>query len=397
MAPLVPDIFSNELSILSALLVGIAFGYVIEQAGFSSSRRLAGLFYGTDFTVLRVFFTAAITAMAGVLILGWAGLLDLDVIYVLPTFMGPAIVGGIIMGVGFVVGGYCPGTSVCAAAIGKRDAWAFVGGGLLGVLLYGELYPAFATFANRGDRGPLRVYESLGISAGLFALLLIAAAVLAFAATSWIEKRVNPEAPSRGFSVRHHRLAGAGLLALGVLLVFLPDRKTQLLAQVADPAYQRSHSARTMTADELAFRLIDRDPHLLVVDLRGEDAQKRLTLPASVAIPLEGVMAKEWAGLLGTRHVTRVFVDEDGTRAVQGALLAQRLGYENVRVLEGGLAALESTILAFEPTPPAAGPAQVDAYRFRAEARVALSTMIADAKARAVATPKPVRAPGPNV
>jgi rhodanese-related sulfurtransferase len=398
MAPLVPDFLSNELNILSGLLVGIAFGYVLEQAGLSSSRRLAGLFYGYDFTVLRVFFTAAITALAGTLLLGWAGLLDLDFIYVNPLFLGPAILGGVVMGLGFVLGGYCPGTSVCAAAIGKKDAIVFVLGGFLGVLLYGEAYPAFAGFVNGGALGPVKVYDSLGVSRGVFVLFLIAAALAAFSATSWIEKKLSKQAPSRSFPVLPHRLAAAGLLALGVVLLFLPDRKASLLAEVADPAYQRSHPAHLMTADELAFRILDDDARLLVLDVRGEAAQKTLSLPGAVAVPLEGLFSREWQPLLGRRHTTRVFVDEDGSRALQAALLAERLGYDDVRVLQGGFSELRRTILDYEPRandrsplrgePPPNGSvvssaAQRDSARFRSEARVLLAKRIADAKASA--------------
>ena len=157
MGPFVPDLISDQLNLVVALLLGIGFGFVLEQAGFSSSRRLAGVFYGYDFTVLRVFFTAAVTAMTGVLLLGHFGLLDLDLIFVNPTWLAPAIVGGVIMGVGFLLGGYCPGTSVCAAAIGKVDAMVFVGGGLLGVLAFGEGYPALRALLRvhlaRPDQG----------------------------------------------------------------------------------------------------------------------------------------------------------------------------------------------------------------------------------------------------
>ena len=62
MGPFVPDIITNELNLVVGFLIGIAFGFVLEQAGFSSSRKLTGLFYGTDFTVLRVFFSAGVTA-----------------------------------------------------------------------------------------------------------------------------------------------------------------------------------------------------------------------------------------------------------------------------------------------------------------------------------------------
>ena len=84
MAPFVPAPITDPLNLVVALLLGIGFGFVLEQAGFSSSRRLAGVFYGYDFSVLRVFFTAAVTAMSGVILLGWLGLLDTTLIFVNP-------------------------------------------------------------------------------------------------------------------------------------------------------------------------------------------------------------------------------------------------------------------------------------------------------------------------
>ena len=85
MGPFVPEIISNEFNLIIALFLGIGFGFVLEQAGFSSSRKLAGVFYGYDFVVLRVFFTAGITAMVGIVILTHFKLLNPDLIYVNPT------------------------------------------------------------------------------------------------------------------------------------------------------------------------------------------------------------------------------------------------------------------------------------------------------------------------
>lgn len=149
MGPLVPDHLEFGLSLVIALLLGVAFGFILEQSGFSSSRRLAGLFYGRDFVVLRVFFTAAITAMSGIILLAYLGLLNLDIIYVNPTFLRSAIVGGVIMGAGFIIGGFCPGTSACAAAIGKLDAWFFILGLFLGIFLFAEAYPCSRTFSSQ--------------------------------------------------------------------------------------------------------------------------------------------------------------------------------------------------------------------------------------------------------
>jgi len=244
MGPFVPDLISDQLNLVVAFVLGIGFGLALEQAGFSSSRRLAGVFYGYDFTVLRVFFTAAVTAMSGVLLLGYFGLLDTDAIFINPTWLLPALVGGAIMGVGFVLGGYCPGTSVCAAAIGKIDAMFFVGGGLLGVLAFGEMYPLYKGFYESTSFGSIKVFDSLGISQGMFAFLLIGIAVSAFAATTVIEKRINKKsAPSLNFTSGKHILAGLAVVGLGVIFIFLPDRKTHLIDRVSDPAFLSAHPA----------------------------------------------------------------------------------------------------------------------------------------------------------
>ncbi len=387
MGPFVPDIISNELNLVVALLLGIAFGAVLEQAGFSSSRKLAGVFYGYDFTVLRVFFTAGVTAMLGVLLLESFGYLDAEMIYVNPTFLGPAIVGGMIMGVGFILGGYCPGTSLCAAAIGKKDAIAFVVGGLLGVYLFGELFPLYENFYLSGALGPLQVFDSLGISRGAFALLLVLVAVAAFVVTTRIEKRVNPGTPARRWPVRKHIFAVAGAVVLALLTLVLPDRKTAILEEIQTGKFQQAHPLHLMTADELAFRVMDKDPRLVIVDVRSPERFAAMALPGSVNLSPGSLFGKENAALLGERHKERVFVDENGDESRKAALLATRLGYENVRVLDAGLQGLRSTILDFKaPAVPSA--AEADTYRFRSKARTVLSKMIEENKTRAT-MPKP--------
>jgi uncharacterized protein len=120
MGPLIPQGFINaDLSLFFAFVIGLGFGYVLEQGGFSNSRKLAGVFYGYDFVVLRVFFTAATTAALGLLLFQYLGWIDYDLLYINPTFLWSIIVGGVIMGVGFILGGFCPGTSIVAAVIGK--------------------------------------------------------------------------------------------------------------------------------------------------------------------------------------------------------------------------------------------------------------------------------------
>ncbi|MEI6050275.1 MAG: YeeE/YedE thiosulfate transporter family protein [Bacteroidota bacterium] len=177
------------LDLLIALLIGIGFGFSLEQAGFSSSRRLAGMFYGYDTTVIKVFFTAAIVALIGSQLLSFFGLLNLKMVFVNEFYVTSSIVGGVIMGAGFIMGGFCPGTGLSALSIGKIDAMFFFAGGLTGAFLFAETYPLVQNLADNAYKGPIKINEVMGISPGMFILLLIIAAIVMFWLAEVAEKR----------------------------------------------------------------------------------------------------------------------------------------------------------------------------------------------------------------
>jgi hypothetical protein len=177
------------IDLIIALLIGIGFGFSLEQAGFSSCRKLAGMFYGYDTTVLKVFFTAAIIALTGSQLLSYLGLLNLNLVFVNEYYVTASIVGGIIMGAGFIMGGFCPGTGLSALSIGKIDALVYVIGGLTGAFLFAETYPLIQNLANGSYKGPLKINEVLGISPGLFALFMIVAAIIMFWLAEMAEKK----------------------------------------------------------------------------------------------------------------------------------------------------------------------------------------------------------------
>ncbi len=192
MGPLIPQgIIAAEWSHVIALMLGIAFGYVLESSGFSSSRKLAGVFYGYDFVVFKVFFTAAITAALGLIYFHYLGWIDMNMLFVNPTFINSSIVGGVIMGLGFIMGGYYPGTSFTGLAIGKIDAMVFTGGLFIGILAFSEIFPLIESFYKSGSLGVLKVYDSLGISMPLFMLLMIIFALIMFVVVTKIEGRVK--------------------------------------------------------------------------------------------------------------------------------------------------------------------------------------------------------------
>ena len=194
MGPIIPLFeISEDINLLVGFIIGIGFGFVLEQAGFSSSRKLAGMFYGYDITVLKVFFTAGITAMLGLLFMNFLGLIDMGIIYVNDFYMTSAIVGGVIMGAGFIIGGFCPGTSVCAAAIGKIDAMYFIGGSMVGIFIFGQTYPLWEKLYNAQHLGAIKLSDSIGIKDGIMALIVIVSAILMFWLGEKAEKRFKRE------------------------------------------------------------------------------------------------------------------------------------------------------------------------------------------------------------
>lgn len=354
MGPLVPDLISENLNYILALFIGIAFGAILEQAGFSSSRRLVGLFYGYDFTVLRVFFTAGIVGMIGVMALDHFRLLDMNQIYINPTYIWSAIVGGLLMGLGFVVGGYCPGTSFCAAAIGKLDALALIGGALVGVLLFGEAYPLLEGFHKAGYLGSPRISETLGISPSLFAAVIILIAAAAFGVVSVIEKRVNGR--WTGWQWTRGRIAVAGVAIVLALSAFtFSEPKSALLREAEDIERVQQQPVRLMDVDEFAFRLMDpEDNRIQVIDFRTAEQREKEPLPKSYIFTVDSLFEQEPSRLLRTRGKVNVFVAEDELTERKMAYIAQRLGFQRVYILQGGMQAFREQILEYEPpaTPP---------------------------------------------
>ncbi len=181
----------EEASLIFALAIGIAFGFFLERAGLGSAKKLTAQFYGRDMTVFKMMFTAIITAMIGLFWFNQFGWLDLELVYLTPTFAAPQIIGGLVFGVGFIVGGYCPGTSCVAGATGSLDGWMNVLGLLTGILVFGELYPFLESFYNATPMGELTFVEYFNIPSGAMVFILVMVALAGFWASEKIEIKTN--------------------------------------------------------------------------------------------------------------------------------------------------------------------------------------------------------------
>ena len=192
MGPLIPNgLIPIEWNFVIAILIGIAFGYIMEATGFSSSRKLAGVFYGYDFAVLKVFFTSAVVSVIGLYYMDYLSLVDISQLYVQPTYLWAAILGGMIMGVGFLSGGFCPGTSLCAVAIGKIDGMVFTVGLMIGILIFSESFSVLEPFFETSNLGHITLVESLGLSPYWIILSITVIALLAFAFSDWVRSKVK--------------------------------------------------------------------------------------------------------------------------------------------------------------------------------------------------------------
>ncbi len=199
MGPLFPqEIINEEFNLIFAFLIGIGFGFLLEAAGFTNTRKLAGVFYGYDATVIKVFFTAALTALIGLFIMHNLGWIDLTLTFYPKTFWIATLVGGIIMGAGFVIGGFCPGTSLSAASTGKVDAMVFIGGVLLGIFGFIFTYDfLWKELRVAGAMGKVNITEWLGILEGVFIFLFVLMGVAMFYLfqkwQDWWQKRMSKE------------------------------------------------------------------------------------------------------------------------------------------------------------------------------------------------------------
>lgn len=182
--------FNDEISLVVAVIIGIGFGFFLERAGFGSGKKLAAQFYFTDMTVLKVMFTAIVTAMLGVYYLSVLGFVDLSLVYLTPTNLLPQIIGGLLLGVGFVIGGYCPGTSCVSASTGRIDGMIYIVGIFAGIFVFGGLFPLIESFYNATPMGQITLASLWNIPYGFLVFAVVAMALGAFAAAEWGEKKM---------------------------------------------------------------------------------------------------------------------------------------------------------------------------------------------------------------
>jgi uncharacterized membrane protein YedE/YeeE len=151
-----------EANYFFAIVLGFAFGFVLERTGFTRSQLIADTFYFKNIAVPKIMGVTVITTATWFILFAWMGWIDLSALYTPATYVWPYLLGGLLFGIGMVMAGYCPGTAVAGLGTGKSDALIFLLGLFAGMFVYFILYPFIAGFASSGNLGVLKLHDLFG-------------------------------------------------------------------------------------------------------------------------------------------------------------------------------------------------------------------------------------------
>jgi uncharacterized membrane protein YedE/YeeE len=181
------DQLGAPAALAAALVLGLLFGFWLERAGFGSSRKLTAIFYFRDWAVLKVMFSAMAVAGVGLQALALFGLVDTSQLYVPDTQIAAQAIGGTVFGIGFVVGGWCPGTAMAGLGSGKLDALVFLAGAMAGSLAFAWIAPMFEGVQGIGALGTCSISDAIGVEPMTGAIGLLVVALLAFVMAHKVE------------------------------------------------------------------------------------------------------------------------------------------------------------------------------------------------------------------
>ena len=351
------DAFDYTTAMVLGTILGFFFGLVLEGSGFGKAENLINQFYGDDMRVFKVMFSAIVTAMVGMGILGGVGLMDLSAVSIPVTYLWPQIVGGLLLGVGFAVSGYCPGTAVVATGTGYVDGVMTLAGILAGSVAFGFVYPALEGFYVSGEMGNLQLTELMGLPWPVMALIVTLVAIGCFFGAEYVERwlavRRDHAPPPEAPAVRNASLGAMVALALlGVLSLAVPTTTEAVAERDID----------TIDALTLAQQIVEQPTEVYIVDLRSAEACVAERIQGALCLTEEDPDAAFLADMPATR--TLVLYGEGDLVGVPAS--AQQYAGA-VFALEGGYASFTQAVLE-APTPPAnPTPEAVATYRLTSE------------------------------
>ncbi len=317
--------------------LGIGFGYVLEISGFGNSKKLAAQFYFKDLTVLKVMFTAIVVAMVLIFGASAVGLLDYSLLWVNPTYLWPGIVGGVIMGVGFIIGGFCPGTSLVSAATGKLDGVMFVLGALFGVFLFGETVGLYEDFWYSSDMGRFTLPELFNVDTGIVVVGVVLMALFMFWGGEQLERIFGGKDTKAMPKWRYGAAGGLVALAVVVALIGQPSAADRWARMAPEKETQLAERAVQIHPGELLDLMYDPALYVELLDVRSETDYNIFHIIDAHHVP-PGTLEDFIPHLVAKPDNTvTVVASNDEAAATEAWRILSANGVPNVYILGGGV------------------------------------------------------------
>jgi rhodanese-related sulfurtransferase len=333
----ITDLFTKFGEFSIYILIGFAFGFVLEISGFANSPKLAAQFYFKDLTVLKVMFTAIVVAMVLVFGASAVGLLDYNLVWVPPTYLWPGILGGLIMGVGFIVGGFCPGTSLVALATRKLDGLFFTLGALFGIFLFGETVDSYSIFWNSSYFGRFTIPEWLGLNTGVVVVGVVLMALFMFWGGEKLEGIFGSKDPRQAPRLRYAGASGLLLLAGLVAIMGQPGTADRWARIAPEKELLLNARAVQVSPGELLASLYDTKLKVVLLDVRSEADYNQFHLADAIRVDLGDLPGMSKKLLLEPVNTVFVTTSNDEAAATEAWKILVAESVPNVYILEGGI------------------------------------------------------------
>jgi hypothetical protein len=259
-------------------------------------------------------------------------------VWVNPTYLWPGIVGGLIMGAGFIIGGFCPGTSLVAAATFKIDGLFFALGTFFGIFLFGETVESFESFWHSSYMGRFTLQELFGADAGVIALGVVVMAIVAFAGAEYLEHRIGGKKPI-GQRPRWRYVAAGVVVVIAVFLVVVGQPTT-------DDKWQRVAAEKSALLEarevqihpgELLDLIHDDTINLVMLDVRNEVDYNLFHILDAQHTPLDTIAESAPVLLMESFPTVFVVMSNDEVLATEAWKILEAESVPNVYILSGGL------------------------------------------------------------
>lgn len=331
------DLLGHWNAYIVYALIGFAFGYVLEISGFGDSRKLAAQFYFKELTVLKVMFGAIITAMVLIFLTSGLGLLDYNLVYVNPTYLWPGIVGGLIMGVGFIIGGFCPGTSLVSAAVLKLDGIFFVLGVFFGIFLFGETVGLYEGFWHSSYLGRFTLMEWLNLPTGVVVLIVVLMALFMFWGSEILEKVVGKKDISKEPKWRYTAAASITLVAIATIIIGQPTNADRWAKLEASEGARLANREVQIHPAELLSVIHDTSLNVIMLDVRDEADFNLFHIQDAQHVAAAEVIALAPALLEEPANTVIVVMSNDEAAATTAWQQLKAESVPSVYILEGGI------------------------------------------------------------